>query len=63
MSSTSVVAFTPILIPLSHQLPKVIETMSIEVEHTCVSTTGINEKLEVVLTKETRVLEINTREM
>jgi hypothetical protein len=37
--------------------------MSIEAEQTCISTMEINEKLEIVLTRETRVLEINTREM
>jgi hypothetical protein len=48
---------------LSLNLAKDHRTMSIEAEQPCVSTMEINEKLEVVLTKETRVLEINTREM
>jgi hypothetical protein len=37
--------------------------MLIEAEQPCVSPMEINEKLEVILTKETRVLEINTREL
>jgi hypothetical protein len=37
--------------------------MSTEVEQTCVSTLEINEKLDMVLTEEIKVLDINTREM
>lgn len=62
MSGTFIAAYTLTLI--SHStLAKDHRTMSIEAEQPCVSTMEINEKLEVVLTKETRVLEINTREM
>jgi hypothetical protein len=62
VSGTLVAAYTPTLIFLS-SLAKGHRMMSIDAEQTCVSTIEINEKLEVVLTKETRVLEINTREM